>query len=276
MNMIFTYFHWDMSPVIVEIFGFSLRYYGLLFGLGIALSGYVLRRIFDEQNISRDNFQKFTTYVFLGILLGARLGHCFFYEPGYYLANPLEILLPISISETEGIRITGFQGLASHGGILGLITGVLVYSRKTKHAFLSAMDYISVAAGICFSFIRLANFANSEIIGLPSEVPWAIVFERVDDIPRHPAQLYESILYFTVFLIMLLLYKKFALQRRTGVLFGAACILFFTVRIIIEFFKENQVSFEDSLTFNMGQLLSFPFIVLGVGLIIHGWYKKSI
>ncbi len=270
--MILSYFHWDLNPEIINIGGYSLRYYGMLFGLGILLAGYILRKIFDAEGLPRDNFHTLTTYCFFGIVLGARLGHCLFYEPDYYLSRPLEMLLPIAITD-DGVKLTGYQGLASHGGILGLIIAVILYSRKTKHAFLSAIDYISVAAGICFTFIRLANFTNSEIIGLPTTVSWAVVFEKIDDVPRHAAQLYEAILYFIVFLIMLVLYKRFALQRRTGVLFGFACVLFFTVRIIVEFFKENQVAFEDQLTFNMGQLLSVPFILVGIGLILNGFRK---
>ena len=143
-------------------------------------------------------------------------------------------------------------------------------SRKTKHSMIDTIDLIAVVSGLSFGFIRLGNFMNSEIIGIPTTKPWGVIFERVDNIPRHPAQLYEAISYFIIFAIMMIFYKKMRGRLKNGFLFGLATVLFFTARFVIEFVKENQVGFEDKMTLNMGQLLSLPFIAVGIGFIIFG------
>jgi prolipoprotein diacylglyceryl transferase len=209
----------------------------------------------------------------VGILIGARLGHCLFYEPSYYLSHPLEMILPITFPPEGGIKFSGYRGLASHGGVLGLLIALYIYSRKTKHSMIDTLDLIAVVAGLSFGFIRLGNFMNSEIIGMPTSKPWGVIFERVDNVPRHPAQLYEAISYFFIFAIMMLLHKKMRTKLKNGFLFGLGTVLFFTARFVIEFVKENQVGFEDGMALNMGQLLSLPFIAVGIGFIIYGLMK---
>ena len=211
----------------------------------------------------------------IGIIAGARLGHCLFYEPSYYLAHPLEMMLPVSFPPGGGIKFIGYQGLASHGGVLGLLIGLYFYYRKTKHSLIDTFDLIAVVSGVSFGFIRLANLMNSEIIGMPTTKPWAFIFERVDPVPRHPAQLYEALSYFLIFGIMMLLYKTKREKLHNGILFGIASILFFTARILIEFVKEDQVGFEKGMTLNMGQLLSLPYILVGIGFIIYGVIKTK-
>jgi prolipoprotein diacylglyceryl transferase len=211
----------------------------------------------------------------IGIIVGARLGHCLFYEPSYYLSHPLEMLLPVTFPPEGGIKLTGYQGLASHGGVLGLIIAIYFYSRKTKHAMIDTIDLISVVAGLSFGFIRLGNFMNSEIIGMPTTKSWGVIFERVDNIPRHPAQLYEAIAYLVVFAFMLILYNKKRNKLKNGFFFGLASVLFFTARFLIEFVKENQVGFEEGMKLNMGQILSIPFTLVGIGFIIYGIKKTK-
>ena len=206
----------------------------------------------------------------IGILAGARLGHCLFYEPSYYLSHPLEMVLPVTFPAGGGVKFIGYQGLASHGGALGLLIALYFYSRKTKHSMIDTLDLIAVVAALECGFIRLGNFMNSEIIGIPATKPWSVIFKRVDNIPRHPAQLYEAISYFIIFTIMMILYKKMRARFKDGFFFGLATVLCFTARFIIEFVKENQVGFENGMTFNMGQLLSLPYLVLGIGFIIYG------
>ena len=272
------YIYWNVDPEIVNVFGISLRYYGVLFVSGIILCIYILGWIYKRESIPPENLDKLSIYGFIGILLGARLGHCLFYEPSYYLSHPLEMILPITFSPDGGIKFSGYQGLASHGGVLGLLIALYIYSRKTKHPMIDILDLIAVVSGLSFGFIRLGNFMNSEIIGNPTTLPWGVIFERVDNIPRHPAQLYEAISYFIIFTIMMLLYKKRRASLKNGFLFGLAAVLFFTARLLIEFLKENQVGFEEEMTLNMGQLLSLPFIAVGIGFIIYGLIKtrKSI
>jgi phosphatidylglycerol:prolipoprotein diacylglycerol transferase len=268
--MILNYIHWNPDPEIVNIFGISIRYYGLLFVGGLILCIYILGWIFKREKIPLENLERLSIYGMIGILAGARLGHCLFYEPSYYLSHPLEMILPITFLPDGGIKFIGYQGLASHGGVLGLLIALYFYSRKSKHSMIDTIDLIAIVAGLSFGFIRLGNFMNSEIIGIPTTKPWGVIFERVDNVPRHPAQLYEAISYFIIFTIMMILYKKMRDRLKNGFFFGLATVLFFTARFIIEFVKENQVGFEDGMTFNMGQLLSLPYIVVGIGFIIYG------
>lgn len=271
--MMLNYINWNVDPEIISVFGISVRYYGLLFVSGILLCICILGRFYKIENIPYGNLEKLSVYCMIGILVGARLGHCLFYEPSYYLSHPLEMILPVSFPPEGGIRFSGYQGLASHGGVLGLLIAIFLYSRKTNHSMIDTIDLIAVVAGVSFGFIRLGNFMNSEIIGMPTSLPWGVVFERIDNIPRHPAQLYEAISYFIIFGIMMTLYKKLRTRLKNGFFFGLATVLFSTARFLVEFVKENQVGFEDRMTLNMGQLLSLPFIVVGIGLIVYGLMK---
>ncbi len=273
--MIFNYIHWNPDPELINIFGLSIRYYGLLFVTGLVLSLYVLGWIFKKENIPSKNLERLSIYGMIGILAGARLGHCLFYEPSYFLAHPLEMFLPIRFLPEGGIKFTGYQGMASHGGALGLLVALYFYSRKTKHSLIDTIDLIAVVAGLGSGFIRLANLMNSEIIGKPSTVSWSFIFERIDNVPRHPAQLYEAISYFLIFAIMMLLYKTKREKFKNGSFFGLVLILIFAARFFIEFLKENQVGFEEGMRFNMGQLLSLPYIFVGIGFMIYGIIKTK-
>jgi prolipoprotein diacylglyceryl transferase len=268
--MILSYIYWNPDPEIINIFGISIRYYGLLFVGGLILCIYILGWIYKRENIPSENLEKLSIYGMIGILAGARLGHCLFYEPSYYLSHPLEMILPITFPPDGGIKFIGYQGLASHGGVLGLLIALYFYSRKTKHSMVDAIDLIAVVSGLSFGFIRLGNFMNSEIIGMSTTKPWGVIFERVDNIPRHPAQLYEAISYFIIFAAMIILYKKRRDRLKNGFFFGLGSVLFFTARFLIEFVKEDQVGFEEGMTLNMGQLLSIPFILIGIGFMIYG------
>jgi len=273
--MILDYIHWNPDPEIINIFGISIRYYGLLFVSGLILCIYILGWIYKRENLPSENLEKLSIYGMIGILAGARLGHCLFYEPSYYLSHPLEMILPITFPPDGGIKFIGYQGLASHGGVLGLLIALYFYSRKTKHPMIDTIDLIGVVSGLSFGFIRLGNFMNSEIIGIPTTKPWGVIFERVDNLPRHPAQLYEAISYFIIFAFMMILYKKRRDRLKNGFFFGLGSVLFFTARFVIEFAKEDQVGFEEGMTFNMGQLLSLPFIAVGIGFILYGLWKTK-
>lgn len=256
------FINWNPNPV---LFG-PVRYYGLLWALGIALSYIVVQRVYKDKGIAKEKFEPLFLYCFLGILIGARLGHCIFYEPDRFLTSPtgiIEMLLPIQRLH-DGWHITGYAGLASHGGTIGLIIALWLYCRKTKMHYMDVLDIIAVATPICAGCIRIANLMNSEIIGMPSKMPWAFVFERVDMIPRHPAQLYEALAYFLLFGIMILLYRKIGKTVHRGFFFGLCLTYIFVFRFFVEFIKEDQVAFEQGMTFNMGQLLSIPFILIGI------------
>jgi len=273
--MILNYINWSPDLEIINIFGISIRYYGLLFVTGLILCVYILGWIFKRENIPAENLDKLSIYGFIGILAGARLGHCLFYEPSYYFSNPLEIILPLRFLNEGGIEFIGYQGLASHGGTLGLIIALIFYSRKTKHSILDAIDLIAVVAALGGGFIRLANLMNSEIIGMPTTKYWGFIFERVDNVARHPAQLYEAISYFLIFAVMIILYKAKRAHLKNGFFFGLTLVLIFTARFFIEFIKERQVAFENGMQLDMGQILSIPYIIVGIGFLIYGLKKTN-
>lgn len=269
------YIYWNVNPEIVNLFGISIRYYGLLFVGGLILSIYILSKIFKLEDIPPGNLEKLSIYGMIGIITGARLGHCLFYETSYYLAHPLEMLLPIQQQPGGGFKFTGYQGLASHGGAIGMIIALFVYRRKTKQSMLKTIDLVAIVGPLAGCFIRLGNLMNSEIIGLPTTKPWAFVFARVDNIPRHPAQLYEALAYFFIFMTLLLLYRSRRRGLQNGFFFGMTLTLVFVARFFIEFIKENQVGFEENLAFNMGQILSLPYILIGITFMIYGIIKSS-
>ncbi len=273
--MILNYIRWNIDPEIVNLSGISLRYYGILFVGGLILCIYVLSWMFKRENISSDKLERLSIYCMLGIIIGARLGHCLFYEPAYYLQHPLEMILPIQQTPDGSYKFTGYQGLASHGGAIGIIVALFFYSRKTKEPILKTIDLIAIVAPLAGCFIRLANLMNSEIIGLPSNLPWAFIFVREDNIPRHPAMLYESLSYLLIFVVMILVYKKKRKKLAYGFFFGLSLILIFSARFFIEFLKERQVSFEEKMNLDMGQILSIPFIALGIGFIIYALIKTK-
>ena len=264
--------NWNPNPELFNLFGsLPIRYYGLLWVVGIALAYVIVHRQYRDRKIDEKTFEPLFFYCFFGILIGARLGHGLFYQPDYYLNHFWEMILPVKFLPDGGWKWTGYEGLASHGGTLGLIIALWMYCRKTKMHYMDVLDMIAVATPITACFIRLANLMNSEIIGQPTDVPWAFVFERVDMLPRHPAQLYEAIAYFIFFLGMVYLYKrgqqkreKASLPYHRGFFFGLCLTEIFVFRFFIEFLKEDQVDFERTMALNMGQWLSIPFILIGV------------
>ena len=264
--------NWNIDPEIFSVLGFPIRYYGLSWALGIAMAYVVIKRVYNKENIAPEKLDKLLTYLILGIFLGARLGHCLFYQPEYYIHNPIEIFIPIT-KFGDSYKFVGFQGLASHGGAIGVIMAIGVYCKNYKTSFLWVLDRIALVAPITGAFIRIGNFMNSEIYGKPTNGNWGVIFERDDLIPRHPTQLYEAFSYILIFIILIYLYKRKNHAKQNGLIFGVCLVLIFLARFIIEFFKENQVGFENEMSINMGQTLSIPFIAIGLFIIFKR--KKS-
>ena len=270
---------WNPDPELFNLFGsFPIRYYGLLWGIGIVLACIIVQRQYRDRKISEDKFTPLFFYCVIGITLGARLGHCIFYDWSYYQNHLIEMILPVKQFPNEGWKWIGYRGLASHGGTLGLIIALWLYCRKTKMHYMDVLDMIAVATPICACFIRLANLMNSEIIGKPTDMPWAFVFEQIDMLPRHPAQLYEAIAYFIFFLGMIYLYKKsdHGQKLHRGFFFGLCLTEIFVFRFFVEFLKENQVDFENTMTLNMGQWLSIPFVIIGIYFMLFYGKKQAI
>ncbi len=265
------YIVWNPSLEAFSIGSMTFRWYSLCWLVGLALAYFVVRRLYKEQKIKDELFDPLFIYCFIGILVGARLGHCLFYQPDYYLTSFkgfFEMLLPIHFLPDGGWKLTGYAGLASHGGTAGLMLALWLYTKRTKLSIWTVLDNIAIATGITACFIRLGNLMNSEIIGSVTNVPWGFIFEsRIASIgpePRHPAQLYEAIAYLLLFLFMLWLYKRHKNKVGTGFYFGLCLTWIFTFRFFVEFVKKTQVSFEDNMPLDMGQLLSIPFIIIGV------------
>lgn len=272
------YILWNPDLEIFRIGIFSIRWYGTCWLIGLALAYFIVKWLYKDQKVKDAYFDPLFMYCFFGILIGARLGHCLFYQPEYFLSSwthVVEMFLPIHQMADGSWKYTGYEGLASHGGTIGLMVALYLYYRKTGMNLWHVLDDIAIATPITACFIRLGNLMNSEIIGTPTNVPWAFIFERVDMTPRHPGQLYEAIAYFFFFFVMLHFYKRTSKEVGTGFYFGLCLTLIFTFRFFIEYTKDIQVDFESGMIFNMGQLLSIPFIILGIACMRGGkWMKK--
>ncbi len=270
--MIFNVITWNVDPEIFSLGELSIRWYGLLFATAF-LSGYlVFTRYLATDRLNSELMDQLLIYVAVGTVLGARLGHCLFYEPEYFLKNPVEIL-----KIWRG-------GLASHGAAVGILLSLWLYVRKNKLSFLWLIDRVVIVVALGGAFIRLGNLFNSEIYGGPTTLPWGIKFVRdkvydpntgalLPTVASHPTQLYEALCYFLIFAVLLTYYRKNYTKVRDGFIFGVFMILLFSARFFIEFVKNDQVGFESGMTLNMGQLLSLPFILAGVFMIV--WTKMK-
>ncbi len=257
------YISWDISPEIFRLGPVAVRWYGLLFALGFVLGYNIMTKFFIKEKRPLKDLEALTITMIIGTIIGARLGHCLFYDPMYYLSNPIKIL-----KIWEG-------GLASHGAAIGILIALLFYIKKyPKYTMLWILDRVVIVVALAGFLIRLGNFFNSEILGSVSSSPWAVVFARIDSLPRHPAQLYEAFAYLLIFVYLFRSYFKFDGKIPTGRFFGIFLILVFGARFIIEFFKEVQSAFEHSLPLDMGQLLSIPFVIAGIYFLIKSNKKE--
>ncbi len=272
-----TYISWNPN-IAIDLGFFQLRWYSFFWLIGLVLAYFIVKKLYKDKGIKDELFDPLFIYCFLGILIGARLGHCLFYEPGYFLSSGthiIEMFLPIHKMNDGSWVFTGYEGLASHGGTLGLMIALFIYCRRNKVGLWTVLDFIAIATPITACCIRLGNLMNSEIIGKVTDVPWAFIFKQVDDMPRHPGQLYEAIVYLIFFFVGWAFYRKWPKKTGTGFFFGLCLTLIFTARFFIEFTKVNQVDFEEGMFFDMGQLLSIPFIIIGILCMIGGkWMKK--
>lgn len=266
---------WNPGIELFSIGPVHIRYYSLCWIIGLLFAYLIVQRLYRQQGIKSELFEPLFLYCFVGILVGARLGHCLFYEPGFYLTHPLEMILPFRHT-ASGWIFTGYQGLASHGGTLGLMIALWLYVRRTKLNIVRVLDNIAIATPLTACCIRLGNLMNSEIVGLPTDVPWGFIFvHNGEAFARHPAQLYEALAYLVIFLAGWLLYRRHCDKVGTGFFFGFCLTTIFAFRFFVEFIKEEQVGFEEGMALNMGQWLSIPFVVLGIACMVGGrWLRK--
>ncbi len=243
---------WDVSPIIFQLGPLKFRWYGMLFGMGFLIGYFIMHWMYAEEGKPEEDVEWFLIYSLIGTTVGARLGHCLFYDPVYYLSNPIKFL-----KIWEG-------GLASHGAAIGLFITFYIYSRRRKdQPYLWVLDRLAIVTALSAIFIRLGNLFNSEILGVKTDVPWAFVFKRIDNVPRHPAQLYESLTYLVIFVILLRVYKRKKGRTPHGLIIGLFMMMIFGTRFFIEFIKVRQAAFAKGMTLSMGQWLSIPAVLLG-------------
>lgn len=267
--------NWNPDFVAFSLGPLEIRWYSLLWCVGLLAVYLLMHRLFRQQNLTDEQFDPMFIYCFIGILAGARLGHCLFYEPGFFLSHPIEMFLPIRKLQDGEWHFTGYEGLASHGGTIGLTIALWLYHRKSGIKFLHILDNVAIVTPVCACAIRLGNLMNSEIIGRPANLPWAFIFHHVDSQPRHPSQLYEAICYAIFFFIGWFIYRRSSIRVGSGFYFGMCIFLIFLSRIFIELTKENQVQFESTMILNMGQLLSIPFVIIGAYFMWRGLTRKQ-
>jgi len=365
------YIIWKARPQMVDFGNFEIRYYSLLFALGFVTGYIILSRIFKKKGLSQELLDRLTVYMVLSTIVGARLGHCLFYEFSYYRHHLLEIILPWRGKLGSDFEFTGYQGLASHGAAVGILAGIYLFARKTKSSYLWTMDMLVIVTALAGTFIRLGNLMNSEIYGNPTRNNHGFVFthdltrvltekykgtiekvdyekiiedmpaseagvplrlkvqfsrkmrdeawinqfssvllpadlnhynydnnilpaspdslppkisqlgksyvlhSRITGVPRYPTQIYEALSYLVIFFVLLVIWFTMEKRLQDGFLLGMFLILVFTARFFIEFLKQNQESFEDSLALNMGQMLSIPFVLTGIVLIYFKWPRNE-
>ena len=281
---------WQPSLELFSIGSFSVRWYSMMWVIGLLCAYFIVQRLYRQQQIPDEKFEPLFIYCFLGVLIGARLGHCLFYEPDYYLTSKIgfmEMFLPMHYTD-GGWKFTGYEGLASHGGTIGLFIGMWFYARKHGVGLWTVIDNVAIATPLTCCFIRLGNLMNSEIIGKVTDVPWAFIFHTrealVDGVltPRHPAQLYEAIAYLIIFFGGLWIYHKDTARPRnhtslvgTSFYFGYCVFTIFFFRFFVEFLKKEQVAFEQDMPLDMGQLLSIPFVLIAGYAMWKGWGKRA-
>ena len=267
---------WTADPAIFSIGPREIRWYALMFVIGFSVGYKIVEHMWKREGLNREWLDPLLWYTLIGTVVGARLGHCLFYAPEYYLSNPFEM-----VKVWEG-------GLASHGGVIGIIIAIYFYSKKVSHrSMLWTFDKLVVPTGLVSALIRLGNLMNHEVYGNPTDQPWGFRFidnlhtwkrgaEPIFTAPCHPTQLYEAICYLITFVLCMWLYFRKDAWKKEGLIFGIFMICIFTSRFFIEFMKENQEAFEEGMMLNMGQLLSIPFVIMGIYFVVRALKRASI
>jgi phosphatidylglycerol:prolipoprotein diacylglycerol transferase len=256
---ILNFIHWNINPEIFNLGPLSVRWYGLFFATGFLFGYYMVEKMFKLEKIDPKWLDSLFFYMIIATVLGARFGHVFFYSWDYYSQNPSEILK------------VWHGGLASHGGAVGILVAMFLYSKLvSKRSMLWALDRVAVPTALVGAFIRSGNLMNSEIYGVETSLPWGFIFERNGELmPKHPTQLYEALAYLLAFGVLYFLYWKKGAGKKEGLLSGAFFAMIFGARFCIEFIKENQEIWESDMTLNMGQWLSIPLVLFGLSLVVR-------
>ena len=264
--MILLKLHWEPSTTLFKLGSFGIHYYSLMFVIAFSLGYNIMKKMFLKEKVAIDTLESMLFYIVISTLLGARLGHVFFYDWAYYQNHLIEVLLPISSNADGGYSFVGFRGLASHGAALGILLGIIIYQRFNAYKPLAwILDRLIIPTTLGAGFVRIGNFFNSEIVGNYTGNNFGVVFaNRGEMLPRHPTQLYEAFAYFILFFFLRYLYRK-GLNRQDGFLVGVFMSVLFSIRFLVEFVKESQGGFETFLpALSTGQWLSVPLIIAGI------------
>jgi phosphatidylglycerol---prolipoprotein diacylglyceryl transferase len=254
---------WNIDPIFIDLGFWKIRWYGIFFALGFVGSFTTMQWIYRREGKNLQQLDQLLWYMVVATIVGARLGHTLIYDPAYYLSHPLKIL-----AIWEG-------GLASHGATVGIILALYLYHRRYGDSFLWLLDRVSIPTALAGCSIRIGNFFNSEILGTPTDLPWGVVFERINaNVALHPVQLYEAFSYLLIYLLALQMYKRYA--DRPGFVFGFFISLLFSVRFLLEFFKIEQAAYDSAFGITTGQWLSIPFVVVGIVLIIRAMRNPAV
>ena len=279
IKMLLNFIHWNVDPVMFHIGSFGLRYYSLGFLFAFVLGYLIFTKMFKIEKVDSKYLEELLLWMFVATLVGARLGHCLFYQPDYFLtsAHWLEIILPFDLQTG---KYTGYEGLASHGAAIAILLTIWLYCRKNKINAWWLLDRLVIVVALGGAFIRLGNLFNSEIYGVETSLPWGFIFEQNGEtVPKHPTQIYESLSYFIIFAVCYIVYLRKEGKLHNGRLFGWWMIALWGVRFLVEFVKEEQVDFEKGMTLDMGQWLSIPMIIAGIAIVIlshQGKLKEGI
>ena len=274
IKMLLNFIHWNVDPVMFHIGSFGLRYYSLGFLFAFVLGYLIFTKMFKIEKVDSKYLEELLLWMFVATLVGARLGHCLFYQPDYFLtsAHWLEIILPFDLQTG---KYTGYEGLASHGAAIAILLTIWLYCRKNKINAWWLLDRLVIVVALGGAFIRLGNLFNSEIYGVETSLPWGFIFEQNGEtVPKHPTQIYESLSYFIIFAVCYIVYLRKEGKLHNGRLFGWWMIALWGVRFLVEFVKEEQVDFEKGMTLDMGQWLSIPMIIAGIAIVILSHQRK--
>ena len=251
---------WNIDPILLDVGFLKIRWYGLMFALGFVGSFMTMQWMYQREGKNIEELDTLLWYMVVATIVGARLGHTLLYDPGYYLSHPIKIL-----AIWEG-------GLASHGATLGIILALYLYTRRFGDGYFWLLDRVSIPTALAGALIRIGNFFNSEILGIPTDQPWGVVFSRIDWVPRHPVQLYESACYLLIYGVSLLIYKQHG--DKPGFTFGCFLSMLFSARFVLEYFKTEQAMYDSGLAVTTGQWLSVPFVIAGIACVIRGWKNR--
>lgn len=280
-ELISMFITWNPNPEIITLGSITLRWYSTCWLIGLLAGYFIVKKLYRDYKRPPQDYDPLFLHMFFGVLIGARLGHCLFYQPDYFLASGehfIEMIVPIHHFADGSWHFTGYEGLSSHGGVFGMFIAFWLYCRRYKYTYLYVLDNVAVAAPFVGMMIRTGNLMNSEIVGNVTNVPWAFIFENLDMLPRHPAQLYEALFYALVGIVGIVLYHRTRLRHTlgSGFFFGYCVGTIFTFRFFVEFLKEVQEDFEQGMMLDMGQILSIPLAIIGIAFMLRAlWHKKD-